>query len=81
MKGETSASRLFPPVLKSSQRRNVLAGPGLILAWPRVGARGWGQPSWFLARSCFYNSLSTDLCPHTGLSWEFLRRSSLDLRN
>ena len=38
---------------------------------------GWGAAQRFLAPSCFYNSLSTDLCPLNGLSWEFLSSEKL----
>lgn len=38
---------------------------------------GGGAAQQFPARSCFYNSLSIDLCPLTGLSWEFLRSEKL----
>lgn len=62
----------------------MLGRPELILGWPwagvcvSVGGEGvGGAAQQFLALTCFYNSLSTDLCPLTGLSWEFLSENKL----
>ena len=82
---------LFSSFSKSCQKWNTLGRVELIptvlcvcvcmcvcvCARARARAGGWGAPQRFLAQSCFYNSLSTDLCPLPGLSWEFLRSKKL----
>lgn len=80
MKGETSALPLFS-CLKVLPEAECTGQARVNCSLAPRGGVGGGQLNWFLAWSCFYNSLSTDLCPHPGLSWEFLRRSSLNLRN
>ena len=85
MKGN---GKLFPSLFssfsKSCQKWNMLGrvelipdGPVCVCVCVCVYTGGWGAPQRFLAKSCFYNSLSTDLCPLPGLSWEFLRSKTL----
>ena len=72
---------LFSSFSKSCQKWNMLGRVELIPDGPVcvcVCVYWWvGAPQRFLAQSCFYNSLSTDLCPLPGLSWEFLRSKKL----